>query len=110
MTERVSLQKLSMQNKLDPYEGKFRVVLLDGRERWLATRGRNVDDPRGRGSLRMGVVLDITERKRAEESLRESEARFHIMASSRQARRLAGTCMASTDWVEIRWPRRWPPA
>jgi PAS domain S-box-containing protein len=68
-----------------PYEGEFRVVLLDGRERWIATRGRNVNDPRGRGARRMGVVLDITERKKAEERLRESEENFRRLVESTAA-------------------------
>ena len=68
-----------------PYEGEFRVVLLDGRERWIATRGRNVNDPRGRGARRMGVVLDITERKQAEERLRESEENFRRLVESTAA-------------------------
>ena len=68
-----------------PYDGEFRAVSLDGRERWIAARGRNVDDPRGRGARRMGVVLDITERKQAEERLRESEENFRRLVESTAA-------------------------
>jgi PAS domain S-box-containing protein len=63
-----------------PFEGEFRTIFPDGRERWVVARGKTVDE--GRGARRMGVVLDITERKQGEESLRESEERFRAMANT----------------------------
>jgi PAS domain S-box-containing protein len=51
-----------------PFEGEFRVVPPDGRERWVVARGKTVSD--FHGMRRMGVILDITERKRAEEKFR----------------------------------------
>ena len=51
------------------FEGEFRVVIPDGGERWVAARGRTVEEPGRNGGRRMGVVFDITERKRAEQDL-----------------------------------------
>jgi formate hydrogenlyase transcriptional activator len=51
------------------FEGEFRVVIPDGSERWVAARGRTVDKPSHNRTRRMGVVFDITERKRAEQDL-----------------------------------------
>jgi formate hydrogenlyase transcriptional activator len=54
------------------FEGEFRVVIPNGNERWVAARGRTVDESNQsslNGALRMGVVFDITERKRAEQDL-----------------------------------------
>jgi PAS domain S-box-containing protein len=56
-----------------PFETEYRVRLSDGSERWLLVKGRTVPGAGGRGNRRMGVVLDTTERKRAERRLREAE-------------------------------------
>jgi formate hydrogenlyase transcriptional activator len=52
-----------------PFEDEFRVMIPDGSERWVAARGRTVDEPNHNRTRRMGVVFDITERKRAERGL-----------------------------------------
>ncbi|HEY6367551.1 MAG TPA: PAS domain S-box protein [Candidatus Binatia bacterium] len=51
-----------------PFEGEFRILPAGGRERWVVGRGKTVSE--ARGMRRMGVILDITERKRAEEMFR----------------------------------------
>jgi formate hydrogenlyase transcriptional activator len=53
----------------DPFADEFRVVNPDGRERWVASRGRTVGEVGRSGARRMGVVFDITERKQAEQDL-----------------------------------------
>jgi PAS domain S-box-containing protein len=61
---------------------EFRIVRADGTERWVRTRGHRSDDRRGTPRRWSGALTDITERKLAEERLRESEARFRIVADS----------------------------
>jgi diguanylate cyclase (GGDEF)-like protein/PAS domain S-box-containing protein len=50
---------------------EYRVITGDGREVWIATRGRTIADASGRPTRMIGVSQDITERKR-----REDEDRF----------------------------------
>jgi PAS domain S-box-containing protein len=47
-----------------------------GTERWLLSRGQPVRGAGGRVERYLGVVMDITDRKRSEEARRESEERF----------------------------------
>jgi len=57
-----------------PFDTEFRVVRTDGVERWFASRGSVVVEG---GRRRMiGVVQDITGRKRVEAELRESRERL----------------------------------
>jgi PAS domain S-box-containing protein len=51
-------------------EGELRVVLPDGTIRWLLLRAELQPDAEGRIGKTVGVALDITERKRAEEHQR----------------------------------------
>jgi two-component system, cell cycle sensor histidine kinase and response regulator CckA len=52
---------------------EFRIVLPDGRVRWLADQGRGVRDPTGNLLYMTGVCLDVTERKQVEERLRQAQ-------------------------------------
>jgi PAS domain S-box-containing protein len=58
------------------FEGEFRMIGLDGRERFTHTSGEVVRDRDNRPVSMFGIVQDITERKRAEEALQENEDKF----------------------------------
>lgn len=63
---------------LEPWQCEYRLRLPDGEVRWLF--GRGVADADSDGAVLMsGFVSDITDRKRAEESQRKSEARFRAL-------------------------------
>ena len=64
------------------YEAEYRIVLPDGRTRWISARGRTEFDAERKPLLVRGISLDITQRKLAEESLQESEVRFRTMANT----------------------------
>jgi two-component system, cell cycle sensor histidine kinase and response regulator CckA len=52
---------------------EFRIVLPEGRIRWLADQGRVVRDEQARPVSLTGVCLDVTERKHVEERLRQAQ-------------------------------------
>jgi PAS domain S-box-containing protein len=60
------------------YDLEYRIVRPDGVERVVHARGKTVDDGEGRIIRFIGSSQDITERKRLEEELRESEARLKL--------------------------------
>ena len=57
-------------------ELEYRVVHPDRGVRWILDRARTVCDDAGKLLRMSGVVMDITDRKQAEEALRESEERY----------------------------------
>ncbi len=65
------------------FDCEFRVVgLTNPTERWLLARGRSIFD-RNRAPVRMlGTVLDITDRKIAEQRLQQNEERLRLAISA----------------------------
>jgi PAS domain S-box-containing protein len=57
-----------------PFEVEFRTAIAGAPERWIAARGQFVYGPHGRALRRMGTMIDITERKQAEEGLEKERA------------------------------------
>jgi PAS domain S-box-containing protein len=51
----------------------FRVIWPDGSEHWLAARGKVFHRDAGLATRMLGIVMDITDRKRAEEVLKKAE-------------------------------------
>lgn len=56
-----------------PYDVEYRSVRPDGNVYWTSARGRVVFDAEGRPLKMVGICMDITSRKQAEEALRRSE-------------------------------------
>lgn len=59
-------------SKLQDMNIEWRVNLLGGEERWLMSRGRPVFDDKNQATSYMGVVVDITDRKKSEIEIRRS--------------------------------------
>jgi PAS domain S-box-containing protein len=76
--ERV-LEVLYESLKGDGYSTEYRILHKDGSYHWVQDNNRVLRDATGQATEAVGVWTDITERKRAEEVLRESERRFREM-------------------------------
>lgn len=63
---------------------EWRVKNTGASSRWLMSRGRPLRDESGRVTRYLGVVIDITERKRAEEAARQSEQRLNFALQASQ--------------------------
>ena len=49
------------------YENEYRIMLPDGTIRWIGGRAQCVEDSKGKRTRLLGVSMDITERKQAEQ-------------------------------------------
>jgi PAS domain S-box-containing protein len=102
----------AVRQALDPESGgeyniEYRTIgLTDGVERWVAARGQAYFDEAGEARRFIGTVLDITERKRAEQErdlllAREQLARVEAVRARRRLALLAAagtTLSASLDY------------
>ncbi|MGV3508275.1 MAG: PAS domain S-box protein [Sphingobacteriaceae bacterium] len=74
-------RKESIESGSD-YENEYRILNNKGEVRWVFARGKTHCDEDGNVLSFAGVVGDITQRKLAEQALKESEERFRLMAES----------------------------
>ena len=66
----------------EPGTLKFQIKGARGTLRWLETHATPLRDAKGGVAALVGVTRDITERKRGEEALRESEEKFRLISTS----------------------------
>ena len=69
------------QNR-EPFTAEFRILRLDGTVRWLTEKGQFYYAANGDAVRMVGMAVDITDRKQAEQLLREGEERFRLVANT----------------------------
>jgi len=71
----------SLEQKRE-FTGEFRVLWPDKSIHHVTARGRTFSDETGKVARMAGVAIDVTEERKAEQNLRESEERFWTMADA----------------------------
>jgi PAS domain S-box-containing protein len=71
----------AIQNQ-SPYTAEFRVVRSDGTIRWVTDRGQFYYAANGNPQRGLGIGVDVTDRKQAEDAMRESEERFRLVSNT----------------------------
>lgn len=66
----------SMETR-EPFQSEYRTIWPDGSTHWILGRANVFVDERGRPTRMLGINMDITARKLAEQALHASEDRFH---------------------------------
>ncbi len=72
------------------YEAEYRVLLPDGRVRWITSRGQVESDAKGRPMLIRGVSADMTQRREAELELQHNRTELTHLSRVNVLGELAG--------------------
>ncbi|MEO8476545.1 MAG: PAS domain-containing protein [Actinomycetota bacterium] len=77
--EQVQAEGSAKNDTGEPYRQDYRMLTADGRIVWFHDDAQLIRDDDGRSLYWQGVMVDITERKEAEEQLRQAEERFRMI-------------------------------
>ena len=70
----------SLEQK-QPYQVTYAILTPEGQTRWQEARGFVIRNARGEAVRMLGLVMDITEQKQAEQELRRTEEQLHALAA-----------------------------
>ena len=72
----------NLEGKTPYYIAEYRIRCKDGSYKWILGRGKALRNEEGIPVRMVGSIADITDRKLAEEALRESEAKFQNLSAN----------------------------
>jgi diguanylate cyclase (GGDEF)-like protein/PAS domain S-box-containing protein len=100
-----ALRNFQEGTKSGRFDYQYRIVRPDGEMRWIRTRGYPIKDPSGTLIRIAGIAVDISERKRNEEALKDSEYRLDLALEASE--------LAVWEWnlatKDVRFSRHWWP-
>ncbi|MBD3233866.1 MAG: PAS domain S-box protein [candidate division Zixibacteria bacterium] len=73
-----------LKGKTIEFEYEYRMMHKDGSLRWILIKGTSIRDLQGRTSRMVGTMSDITERKEAENALKDSETEYRNLFENLQ--------------------------
>lgn len=83
----------------EPYNLEFKLRTKSGKYKWYLGTGQAQFDENGEPTRMVGSIIDIHERKLAEEELRQSELRFKLAAE--------GSSVGIWDWIDVKKEEVW---
>jgi PAS domain S-box-containing protein len=102
--EKVTAQaQACIDGSIDEYEVEHRMTHKDGSARWFLSRGSLIRRADGTAHRMVGTKVDITERKRAEEAIREKEAVLKV--NDQEIQNLVGRLIVAQELERSRIAR-----
>src|SRR5215470_14184505 len=97
--ERLREERREALTRAAPFENEQRLLGKDGKYRWFVIRYNPLLDEQGRIDRWYAAAFDIEDRKRAEEALRQSEARARLMVDSIDGQIMTATPKGEVEFV-----------
>lgn len=96
-------QKVRLSMETGTFEGEWRVLWPDNSLHWFHGRASVFKNGAGKPARMVGVHIDVTESKLAEQALQDSEVRYQTLTEALPAIVYTTTAEGVTDYINCRW-------